>query len=197
MALLPTSLACCVQAPPLRVNTHVAPTPPLSADPLMRAVLPSADSATALKPGAPIAPLTTRCPPCWLHTPALLMKMNAPPAPLVSRDAATMTVLASPEIARPPKRRFGLKGPGAVNAACRVHVPPLRVKTTIPVPLSTSAVLPSPDNATGPDATSNCPLVSGATPCWLQPFGPADEHPGRSRAGAVGPPAPEGGVAVA
>src|SRR5262249_18825183 len=109
----------------------------------------------------------------------------------------TMTVLASPEIARPPKRRFGLKGPGAVNVACRVHVPPLRVKTTIPVPLSTSAVLPSPDNATGPDATSNCPLVSGATPCWLQPFGPADEHPGRSRAGAVGPPAPEGGVAVA
>jgi len=65
-----------------------------------------------------------------------------------------------------------LKGPGAVNVACRVHVPPLRVKTTIPVPLSTSAVLPSPDNATGPDATSLPPLVSGATPCWLQPFGP-------------------------
>src|SRR5260370_146136 len=48
-APLPTSfLPCCVQTPLLRVNTHAAPVLLLSDHPPTMAVLPSADSATAL-----------------------------------------------------------------------------------------------------------------------------------------------------
>src|SRR5262249_42003824 len=42
----PTFLPCCVQIPPLRVNTHAAPVVLLSDHPPTMAVLPSADSAT-------------------------------------------------------------------------------------------------------------------------------------------------------
>src|SRR5262249_727765 len=54
--VVPTSLACCLQTPPLRMNTHAAPAGPMEAGrsrsallapgPPTMAVLPSADNAT-------------------------------------------------------------------------------------------------------------------------------------------------------
>src|SRR5664280_2044297 len=62
----PTSLVpCCVQTPPLRVNTHTAPAPELSWYPPTTAVLPSAEIATELPCSAgPIAPVPTSLAPC-------------------------------------------------------------------------------------------------------------------------------------
>ena len=55
---VPVSLPpCCVQVEPVRVNTHAAPRLPLSPGPPIRAVFPSADSAT-LKPNLP-APVSS------------------------------------------------------------------------------------------------------------------------------------------
>ena len=49
LAPLPVSLEpCCVHVDPERVNTHVAPAPPLSNQPPISAVFPSPDSATLL-----------------------------------------------------------------------------------------------------------------------------------------------------
>src|ERR1700694_3787803 len=58
---------CWVQVLPERVNTHTAPL--LSpAGPLIRAVFPSADSATrAPKPAAPVSPLPVSLDPCCVH----------------------------------------------------------------------------------------------------------------------------------
>ena len=68
--VVPTSLACCLQTPPLRVNTHAAPAGPMEAGrsrsallapgPPTIAVLPSADNATAMPWLAlPTAPVPT------------------------------------------------------------------------------------------------------------------------------------------
>src|SRR6516162_6397041 len=74
--VVPTSLPpCCVQVPPLRVNTHAAPTGPTTGDrsrsallgpgPPTIAVLPSADSATDMPwlvlPTAPVPTSFGRC----------------------------------------------------------------------------------------------------------------------------------------
>src|SRR5215468_8770267 len=63
---VPTSfLPCCVQMPPLRVNTHAAPVLLLSDHPPTMAVLPSAESATDMpwRP-FPTAPLPMSFLPC-------------------------------------------------------------------------------------------------------------------------------------
>ena len=66
-APVPTSFEpCWVQVAPERVNTHTAPTPPLSSSPPTSAVSPSDDSAT-LTPCSepPTAPVPTSFGPCW------------------------------------------------------------------------------------------------------------------------------------
>src|SRR5262245_181327 len=74
--VVPTSLACCLQTSPLRVNTHDAPAEPTLGDrsrsallapgPPTMAVLPSADSATdMLWLALSTAPVPTSFGPCW------------------------------------------------------------------------------------------------------------------------------------
>src|SRR5262249_58042534 len=76
-APVPINFTCSLHTPPLRVKTHVAPSLLLSFRPPMRAVLPSADSATE-KPcwAAPTLLLPTSLGPCWLHVPPLRAKIH-------------------------------------------------------------------------------------------------------------------------
>src|SRR6266581_3346961 len=75
-------LPCCVQTPPLRVNTHAAPVLLLSAHPPTMAVLPSADSATDMPWRAlPTAPAPTSFLPCCVQTLPLRVNTHAPSAP--------------------------------------------------------------------------------------------------------------------
>src|SRR5262249_58102267 len=81
-APVPTSfLPCCVQVPPLRVNTHA----PSASQPPTMAVLPSAESATAIPwpgdNGGWPAPLPARLLPFCVQIPPL--PVETPPAPLV------------------------------------------------------------------------------------------------------------------
>src|SRR4029077_10853217 len=64
----PVSSACCVQVEPERVKTHAAPAPALSSGAPTSAVLPSAESATAL-PNLPLptSPLAVIFEPCWIR----------------------------------------------------------------------------------------------------------------------------------
>src|SRR6516225_5687339 len=83
-APLPTSLLpCWVQTPPLRVNTHAAPTPVLSSDPRTMEVLPSADSAPEVPwpagKGSLASPVPTSLLPCWVQTPPLRVNTHAAP----------------------------------------------------------------------------------------------------------------------
>lgn len=71
---------CCVQIPPLRVNTHTAPWELLSSLAPKIAVFPSALIATDLPcDAAPTFPVPTNLVPCWLHTPAVRVKTHAAP----------------------------------------------------------------------------------------------------------------------
>src|SRR4029079_16886855 len=90
--------------PPLRVNTHAAPTASaplvqfglgLSQRPPTIAVLPSADSETEVPcSAAPIAPAPTSLP-CWVQAPPLRVNTHAAPMLPLSRNAPTMAVLPS------------------------------------------------------------------------------------------------------
>src|SRR5262249_42037121 len=89
-------LPCCVQTPPVRVNTQAAPVLLLSDQPPTRAVLPSADNATDMPWRAfPTAPVPTSFLPCWLQAPPLRVNTHAPSAP----QPPTMAVLPSAESA--------------------------------------------------------------------------------------------------
>src|SRR6516225_7357552 len=82
IASVPTSfLPCCVQTPPVRVNTHAAPALPLSAQPPTMAVLPSAESATDIPwpggNGGSLAPLLTSLLPCCVQILPLRVKTHA------------------------------------------------------------------------------------------------------------------------
>src|SRR5262249_56438189 len=94
---VPTSLfPCWVHTPPLRVNTHAAPTPPLSLSPPKMAVLPSAYSATEWPcVDLPVASLPTSLLPCWGHTPPLLVKAHAAAAFVLSPHPPTTAGFAS------------------------------------------------------------------------------------------------------
>src|SRR6516162_1506328 len=168
-APLPTSfLPCCVQVPPLRVNTHApsAPQPPTMA------VLPSAESATDIAwpggNGGSLAPLPTSLLPCCVQILPLRAKTHAAPVVLLSLGPPMMAVLPSEERAtdapwdhNPPP--YSLVVPTSLPPCC-VQVPPLRVNTHAaptgpttgdrsrsallgPGP-PTIAVLPSADSAT-------------------------------------------------
>src|SRR5262245_65641372 len=79
-APVPTSfLPCCVQAPPLRVNTHA----PSASQPPTMAVLASAESATAIPwprdNGGWLAPLPTSLLPCCVEILPLRVNTHAAP----------------------------------------------------------------------------------------------------------------------
>src|SRR5713226_5327247 len=106
-APVPTSLApCWLHTPAERVNTHAAPTPPLSPGPPTKAVFPSADSATDVpcctSPCSALpatAPVPTSLPPCWLHVLPERVYTHTAPAPALSPSPPTMAVFPSPDSA--------------------------------------------------------------------------------------------------
>src|SRR5262249_21141587 len=105
-----TSLFCCVQTPPLRVNTHAAPAAPrpngtdrshgVSPGPPTKAVFPPADKATDMLGRAlPIASLPTSFLPCCAQIPPLRVNAHAAPVLLLSDQPPTMAVLPSADSA--------------------------------------------------------------------------------------------------
>src|SRR6266571_368176 len=102
-APVPTSFwPCCVHVPLLRVKTHAAPVPValvgsmmLSDGPPTMAVLPSADSATAVPCAAGPTGLDPTSLPCCVQLPLLRVNTHAAPMLLLSADPPTMAVLPS------------------------------------------------------------------------------------------------------
>src|SRR6266540_2620790 len=182
-ASVPTSfLPCCVQTPPLRVNTHAAPVLPLSDHPPTMAVLPSAESATDMPWRAfPIAPVPTSFLPCCVQAPPLLrVNTHAASAP----QLPTMAVLPSAESATDipwPGGNGGSPAPLPTSLLpCCIQTSPLRVNTHVaPIVLlslgpPTMAVLPSAERATDAPWDHNPPPYSlvvptSLPPCCLQP----------------------------
>src|SRR5438132_1520484 len=82
---VPVSLPpCCVQVEPVRVNTQAAPTWLLSPPPPMRAVFPSADSATPTpNPPAPVSPVPVSLPPCCVQVEPVRVNTQAAPTLLL------------------------------------------------------------------------------------------------------------------
>src|SRR5271157_3695923 len=179
----PASLPpCWVHTPPERVNTQVAPAPPLSPDPPTMAVLPSAESATEEPCVAfPTAPAPASLPPCWVHAPPERVYTHVAPACLLSCDPPTRAVLPSADSAtEAPWVAFPTAPLPTSLSPCWVHTPPERVNTqAAPAPpLSpgppTTAVLPSADRATDCPACAPLPKsaltaseASSAPPCWV------------------------------
>src|SRR6516225_10590172 len=189
-APVPTNLFCCVQTPPLRVNTHAAPAAPrpngadrshwLSLGPPTMAVLPSADSATEMPWQAlPTAPLPTSFLPCCLQTPSLRLKTHAAPVLPLSDHPPTMAVLPSADSATDiPWRALPTAPVPTSFSPCCVQTPPLRVKTHAASARHppTMAVLPSADSATdvpwpsgNAPSPARCPLaLTSLLPCCVQ-----------------------------
>src|SRR5262249_36358695 len=142
-ASLPTSfLPCCVQTPPLRVNTHAAPVLLLSDHPPTMAVLPSAESATDMPwRSFPTAPVPTSFLPCWLQALPLRVNTHAPSA----SHPPMMAVLPSAESATDipwPGRNGGSPAPPPTRwFPCRDPPPPLRANHRTP-PLATRCAAP-------------------------------------------------------
>src|SRR5260370_1152401 len=137
---------CCVQIPPLRVNTHVAPVveklPPgpavSSLGPPTAAVFPSADNATPApcRGSGPTAPLPTNLEPCWVQTPLLLVNTHTAPSLLLSAGPPTRAVFPSEDSATAaPCLEFPAFTPVPTSLGpCWVHMPPLRANThTAPI----------------------------------------------------------------
>src|ERR1043166_1579865 len=156
-ASAPTSFVpCCLQPLLLLVYTHTAPTPWLSKFPPTTAVFPSADSATASPCCAnPTAPVPTSFVPCWLHTPALRVKIHAAPRLLLSPYPPTTAVFpsADSETDTPCSAVPTAPVPNSF-APCWLQTPALRVYTHVaPAPIlslapPTIAVFPSADSET-------------------------------------------------
>src|SRR5262245_10097539 len=133
----PTSLPSCVHTPlPFRVNTHAASAP----QPPTRAVLPSADKATAIPwPGGDCDSPTryesvpTSLSPCCVQAPSVRVNTQAAPLVLLSLGPPTMAVLPSADRAtdapwdhRPPP--YSLVAPTSLLPCC-VQMPWLCVNT--------------------------------------------------------------------
>src|SRR5215471_2042893 len=188
----PTSfLPCCVQTPPVRVNTQAAPVLLLSDQPPTRAVLPSADSATDIPwprgNAGSLASLPTSLLPSCVHTSPLRENTQAAPRVRLSLGPPKMVVLPSPDTAtdapwdhKPPP--YSRLVPTSLPPCC-FQRPPLRVNTHAAPAGSTDggrsrsallgpgpptmAVLPSADNATDmpwlPLATAPVPTSFGCS----------------------------------
>src|SRR5262249_31503913 len=193
-----TSLSpCCVQTPPLRVNTHAAPAAPrpkgtdrslrLSPGPPTMALLPSADNATDMPWQAlPIASLTPSSLPCCAQPPPpLRVNTHAAPVLPLSDHPPTMAVLPSAESETDmPWRAFPTAPVPTSFLPCCVQVPPLRVNThapsasqppTMPVwPLAQSAIaIPCPAAI----AVCLAPLPPSFFPCCVQILPPRVKTP--------------------
>src|SRR6516164_2539835 len=161
-----TSLSpCCVQTPPLRVNTHAAPAAPrpkgtdrshrLSPGPPTMALLPSADNATDMPWQAlPIASLPTSFLPCCVQVPPLRVNTHAPSAPQPPTTAVLPSAESATDIPWPGGNGGSLAPLPTSLLPCCVQILPLRVKThAAPVVLLSlgppmMAVLPSEERAT-------------------------------------------------
>src|SRR5262245_35333730 len=141
-ALLLTSLLpCCVQTPPLRVNTHAAPGAPrpkgrdrshgLSPGPPTMAVLPSADNATDMPWRAlPTASAATSFLPCCVQIPPRRVNTHAAPVLLLSDQPPTRAVLPSAESATDmPRRGFPTALLPTSFLPSWLQAPPLLVNT--------------------------------------------------------------------
>src|SRR5262245_41041371 len=182
-----TSLFCCVQTPPLRVNTHAAPVAPrpkgacrshrLSPGPPTIAVFPSEDNATDVPWRAlPTASAPTSFLPCCVQPPLLRVNTHAAPVLLLSNHPPTMAVLPSVESATDmPWRAFPPAPLPTSFLPCCVQTPPLRVNTHAASArqLPTMAVLPSAESATdipwpAGNPGSSVPLPTSLLPCCVQ-----------------------------
>src|SRR5271165_3409232 len=182
-APVPTSFSpCCIQTPPLRVNTHTAS----ACHPPTMAVFPSADSATDIpwpsgNGGSPAryTPVPTSLLPCCVQTPPLRVNTHAAPVVLLSLGPPTTAVLPSADRATdapwdhsPPP--YSLVLPTSLSP-CRLQTPPLRVNThAAPVgptkgDLSRSALL-----GPGPPPIAVSPFAESATdiPWFALPTAP-------------------------
>src|SRR5215475_11244002 len=182
-----TSLFCCVQTPPLRVNTHAAPVAPrpkgadrshrLSPGPPKIAVLPSADNATEMPWLAlPPASVPTSFLPCCVQTPPFRVNTHAAPVLLLSDHPPTIAVLPSADSATDiPWRAFPTAPVPTSFLPCCIQTLPLRVNThaaSVPHP-PTMAVLPSAETATdipwpSGNGGSPAPLPMSLLPCCVQ-----------------------------
>src|SRR2546422_2040725 len=123
-----------VHVEPERVNTHTAPTLPLSPAPPRSAVLPSAESATELPKRPPCSPLASpppvSFPPCCVHTDPKRVKTHTAPmdgASLVVRpspDPPTTAVLPSADSATLSPKLAKPTSPAPSRRACCVQTPP-------------------------------------------------------------------------
>src|SRR2546423_550024 len=138
-ASVPTSfLPCCVQIPPLRVNTHAAPVLLLSDHPPTLAVFPSAERATDMPwRASPTAPLPTSFVPCCVQ--------SSPPRP-ATHPPQPPPLRLTPQPAPPgrptaDRSRSALLGPGPPTIAVfpsadRATDMPWLVLPAAPVPTS-------------------------------------------------------------
>src|SRR5262245_7353036 len=182
-----TSLFCCVQTPPLRVNTHAAPVAPrpkgacrshrLSPGPPTIAVFPSEDNATDVPWRAlPTASLPTSFLPCCVQTPPLRVNTHAAPVLLLSDHPPTMAVLPSAESATDmPWRSIPPAPVPTWFLPCRPQARTLRVNTHRPSAYHPPmmAALPSAETATdipwpGRNGGSPAPLPTSLLPCCVQ-----------------------------
>ena len=184
-APVPTSFGpCWVQVVPERVNTHTAPTSPLSPGPPTSAVFPSPDSAT-LQPwsASPVAPVPTSFGPCWVQRPRERVNTHTAPAKLLSPKPPTSAVFPSDDSATRPWLPAPVAPVPTSFGPCWVQVVPERVNThTAPTPSlfckpPTMAVFPSPDSATLPpwpapprSSAPTAPVPTSFGPCWVQVF---------------------------
>src|SRR5439155_803780 len=145
----------CVQVEPERLNTHAAPVLPLSSSPPIRAVLPSADSATPPpKVPAPLSSLPVSFEPCCVQVePERVNTPTAPPLAVTSLQPPIRAVLPSADSATLRPTRLVPVSPLTVSfAPCCVQLEPERVYTrAAPAPSSSplapiKAVLPSADS---------------------------------------------------
>src|SRR5450759_1358304 len=92
----PTSLVCWVQAPPLLVQTHAAPAPPLSVSPPTMAVLPSAERDTERPCSAfPTALEPTSFGPCCENCATAVCVRNSMPMTVNPNFAAHFIVIST------------------------------------------------------------------------------------------------------
>src|SRR6516164_5917492 len=189
-----TSLSpCCVQTPPLRVNTHAAPAAPrpkgtdrshrLSPGPPTMALLPSADNATDMPWRAlPTAPVPTSFLPCCVQVPPLRVNTHAPSAPQPPTTAVLPSAESATDIPWPGGNGGSLAPVPTSLPPCCVQVPPLRVNThAAPAGPTTDDRSRSALLGPGPPTIAVLPSADSATdmPWLLLPTAPVPTSFGR------------------
>src|SRR5262249_34935050 len=122
---------CWLQALPERVKIQAAPLCPLSPTPPIRAVLPSAESATLPpKSPAPVSSLPVSLPACWLQTEPVRVNTQAAPFRASSSGPPIRAVLPSGASATVAPKRPAPVSPLPVSLPpCWFQAGPERVNT--------------------------------------------------------------------